>query len=126
SAVSASVTPFNAFWRETVATVGVSALACLAIVIAWFMVRKERPIESGLYLGTMVLMVVGTLAWGARLGDFNTFHLFYGALAVFGTPVAAVSVWSVWQRLRATGRTRGAIALAVVCGAQLEFGALFG
>ena len=74
----------------------------------------------------MILVVVGTLVWGARLGDFNTFHLFYGALAVFGTPAAAVAVWSVWQRLRATGRTRTAIALAVICGVQLEFGALFG
>jgi hypothetical protein len=126
SGVSASVEPFNTFWRETVATVVISSAACLAVVVAWFMVRRDRPIESGLYLGTMILVVVGTLVWGARLGDFNTFHLFYGGLAVFGTPVAAVAVWSVWQRLRATGRTRVAIALAVVCGAQLEFGALFG
>jgi hypothetical protein len=126
SAVSPEVASFNAFWRETVATILICSGACLAIVIAWFMVRKEPSIESGLYLGTLALLVVGTLVWGARLGDFNTFHLFYGGLAVFGTPVAAVAVWSIWRRLRATGHVRLAIALLVVCGTQLEFGALFG
>jgi len=109
-----------------VATIVICSGACLAIVIAWFMVRKEGTIESGLYLGTTALLVAGTLVWGARLGDFNTFHLFYGGLAVFGTPVAAVAVWSIWRRLRATGHVRLAIAVLVLCGTQLEFGALFG
>jgi hypothetical protein len=126
SGVSPEVSSFNAFWRETVATIVICSGACLAIVIAWFMIRKQASIESGLYLGTIALLVVGTAVWGARLGDFNTFHLFYGGLAVFGTPVAAVAVWSIWLRLRATGRVRLAIALLVVCGTQLEFGALFG
>ena len=34
----------------------------------------------------------GALVWGARLGDFNTFHLFFGGIAVFATPAAAVAV----------------------------------
>ena len=36
----------------------------LAIVIAWFMVRKEASIEAGLYVGTVALVVAGH----ARLG----------------------------------------------------------
>jgi hypothetical protein len=124
--LSPSVVPFNAFWRETVAIVIVCSGAFLAIAVAWFLVRKDSAIEAGLYVGTMVLVVIGTLVWGARLGDFNTLHLFYGGLAVFAAPVAAVAVVSIWLRLRATGHVRLAIALLVLCGTQLEFGALFG
>jgi hypothetical protein len=120
------VVPFNAFWRETVAIVIVCSGAFLAIAVAWFLVRKDSAIEAGLYVGTMVLVVTGTLVWGARLGDFNTLHLFYGGLAVFAAPVAAVAVVSIWMRLRVTGHVRLAIALLVLCGTQLEFGALFG
>jgi hypothetical protein len=126
SGLSPSVSPFNAFWRETVAIVIVCSGAMLAIAVAWFTVRREPSIESGLYLGTMALLVAGTLVWGARLGDFNTFHLFYGGLAVFAAPIAVVAVVSLWRRLRATGHARLAIALIVLCGTQLEFGALFG
>ena len=91
------------------------------------MVRKERSIEADLYLGTAVLVVVGALVWGARLGDINTFHLFFAAIAVFATPAAAVAVWSIWLRLRATGRrAASAIAVLVVCGVQLELGAALG
>ena len=62
--------------------------------------RRSRP---DLYLGTGALLVAGALVWGARLGDFNTFHVFFAGIAVFATPVAAVAVWSIWLRLRATG-----------------------
>ena len=92
SGVSPSISPFNAFWRETVATIVICSGAFLAIAVAWFMVRKERSVEAGLYIGTGALLVAGTLVWGARLADFNTFHLFYGGLAVFAAPVAAVAV----------------------------------
>ena len=75
------------------------------------MVRKER-VDRGRPLPRhrSPSSSSGPLVWGARLGDFNTFHLFYGALAVFATPAAAVAVWSLWQRLRATGRRGLAIA----------------
>ena len=41
-----------------------------------------------------------------RLGDLNMGHLFFGGIAVFATPVAAVAVWSIWRRLRAGGHVR--------------------
>jgi len=126
SGLSPTIVPFNAFWRETVAVVFVCSGAMLAIGVAWFMVRRERSVETGLYIGTVALVVAGTLVWGARLGDFNTFHLFYGALAVFAAPVAAMAVATLWLRLRGTGRGGLAIVVVVVCGVQLEFGALFG
>jgi hypothetical protein len=126
SGLSPSVSSFNAFWIETVAVVVISSGAFLAIAVAWLMVRREASIEAGLYLGAAALLAAGTLFWGARLGDFNTFHFFYGGLAVFAAPVAAVAVWSIWLRLRANGHARLAIAVLVVCGIQLEFGVLFG
>ena len=52
--------PFNAFWRESVAIVTVWCRdAFLAIAVAWFMVRKEASIETDLYVGTAVIVVVG-------------------------------------------------------------------
>ena len=122
SGLSPSVSPFNAAWRDAVAITTICSGAFFAIAIAWFMVRKMHSIEAGLYLGTAVLLVTGAVVWGARLGDFNTFHLFFGGIAVFATPVAAVAVWSVWMRLRATGHRRLAIALLVLCVAQVELG----
>ena len=70
----------------------------LAIAVAWLLARRDAPIEADLYLGTRALLVVGALVWGARLGDFNMFHLFFAGIAVFATPVAAVAVWSIWRR----------------------------
>ena len=84
--------------------------------MAWFMVRRGGigrggPVRSARWL----VLVTGAVVWGALLGDFTTFHLFFGGIAVFATPVAAVAVWRVWLRLRATGHAtpgdRGAPAL---------------
>ena len=95
----------------------------LAIAFAWIAARRDSPMEADLYLGTGVLLVVGALVWGARLGDYNTFHLFFAGIAVFATPAAAVAVWSIWQRLRGAGRVALAIVVLVLCGIQLELGA---
>jgi hypothetical protein len=116
-----SVSPFNDFWREAVATTILGAGVFLAIGIAWFMVGRERPTEANLYLGTTGLVLTGTLVWGARLGDLNTIHLFFGGIA-FATPVAAVAVWSVLQRLSKTGHERSAAAVIVLSGVQLVLG----
>ena len=94
--------PFNATWRESVAITMLGAGAFFAIVIAWFLVERGRPIHADLYFGTVALVVVGAIAWGALLGDFTTFYLFFAGIAVIATPVAAVAVWTVWERLRAT------------------------
>ena len=70
-----------------------------------------------------MLLVAGALVWGARLGDYNTFHLFFAGIAVFATPAAAVAVWSIWQRLRVAGHAPLAIAVLVLCGVQLVLAA---
>ena len=105
------------------AIVTLGAGVFLAIAFAWVAARRDSPMEADLYLGTGVLLVAGALVWGARLGDYNTFHLFFAGIAVFATPAAAVAVWSIWRRLRAAGRVALAIVVLVLCGIQLEFGA---
>jgi hypothetical protein len=99
--------------------------AFLAIPFAWLRARQRRPIEAGIYLGTASLLAVGALVWGARLGDFNMFHAFFGAIAVFATPVAAVAVWSIWLRLRAAGRASLAVVVLLLAVTQIEFGLAF-
>ena len=105
------------------AIVDLGAGVFFAIAFAWIAARRDSPMEADLYLGTGVLLVVGALVWGARLGDYNTFHLFFAGIAVFATPAAAVAVWSIWQRLRGAGRVALAIVVLVLCGIQLELGA---
>ena len=126
SGLSPSIVPFNAFWRETVAVVFLCSGAMLAIVIAWFMVRKEASIEAGLYVGTVALVAAGRSSGG------------HGS--VTSTPSTCSTARSPCSRRRprpspsppsgcAGGRRAGrglAIALVVICGIQLEAGALFG
>ena len=81
------------------------------------------PIRRGLYVGaTVALLVTGAIVWGARLADFNAYHLFFGGIAVFVTPVAAVAVWSIWLRLRSSGSRGLTMAFWLLCGTQLEIG----
>src|SRR4029079_8788110 len=111
-------------WSQTVAIVTLGAGVFLAIAFAWVAAHRDSPMEADLYLGTGVLLGVGALVWGSRLGDYNTFHLFFAGIAVFATPAAAVAVWSIWQRLRNAGHVPLAIAVLVLCGIQLELGAV--
>ena len=122
SGLSASVSPFNASWRDSVAITILGAGAFFGLPVAWLLVRKEAPIQAAMFVGTAALLVVGALAWGARLGDFTMFHVFYAGIAVFATPVAAFAVWSIRMRLRAGGHALLAAATLLFCVAQLEFG----
>jgi hypothetical protein len=122
SGVSPSVSAFNESWSRSLAITYVGAGAFFAIAIAWLQVRKEWSIEACLYVGTAVLLVAGAVVWGARLGDFTMFYFFFGGIAVFATPVAAVAVASIWLRLRASGRRQLAMGMLVLCVAQLEIG----
>jgi hypothetical protein len=50
------------------------------------------------------------------------FHVFFGSIAVFATPVAAVAAWTLWVRLRKNGRYRLAIGVLTLCIVQIELG----
>ena len=116
------VSPFNSAWQFSVAFTYLGAGTLLAIPIAALLLRREAPLVAGVCYGVVVLVIVGAIVWGARLGDFNMFHVFFGAIAVFATPVAAVAAWMVFKRLKRTGRLRLAIGAVLLCGIQLASG----
>ena len=123
---SPSVAAFDASWRDSIALIALGSGAMAAIVIAWFLDRKEASLRGDMYVGTMALLVTGAIYWGSQLADFNSFHVFFAGIVIFATPVAAVAVWSIWLRLRATGHTRLAVGLLVLCVLQIEFGLALG
>ena len=124
--LSPGVSPFNSTWRESVAITVVGAGAFFAIAPAWFVARRKAPLEADVYIGTLVLLLAGALAWGARLGDFNMFHVFYGGISVFAAPVAAVAVISVARYLRTTRHPKLAAGFLAVCAIQLGLGVALG
>jgi hypothetical protein len=120
------VSPFNAAWSTAVGITALGAGVFLAIPVAWNMARHEAPLEADLYLGTMVLVVAGAIGWGALLGTFTRFYLYFAGIAVFATPLAAVAVRRLWRRLRETRRLRLTAFVVVICGIQLVVGTLTG
>jgi hypothetical protein len=122
SGSSASVPAFNPSWRDSVLITLLGSGAFLAIPGAWLLVHRQRPREADLYVGAAAILVAGAVAWGARLGDFNMFHAFFGGIAVFATPVAVIALWSMAKRLRASGRPLLASGVIVLCLVQTEVG----
>ena len=93
------------------------------IPAAWALTRRRSRLDADIYLGTMAIVVVGSVLWGLRLGDFNTFYVFFGGIAVFATPLAAAAAWSVFCRSRQTNHLRVAAFVVVLCAVQLLVGA---
>jgi hypothetical protein len=116
------VSPFNSHWQFSVAFTYLGAGTFLAIPVAAFILRKEASLVAGVGCGVVALLIVGAIAWGARLGDFNMFHVFFGGIAVFATPIAAVAAWMVFKRLRRTRHLRLAFGAVLLCGIQLASG----
>ena len=98
----------------------------LAIPIAWFVARRRSPALADIFLGTMVLLIAGALVWGWRLATFNMFYFFFGGIAVFATPVAAVAAWLLFERIRAARRPSLVVGVAALCLLQLELGLVLG
>ena len=124
SALQASVSAFNETWRDSLVIVALGAGTFLAIPVAALMAgRDQRPVAD-IYVGVIVLLLVGAIVWGAWLGDFNTFYVFFGGIALFATPVAAVAAWTLRERLARSGGRPAAVALVVLIVAQLEWGVI--
>lgn len=120
------IPPFSGVWRQSVAVVIMGAASGLAIPVAWLLTRHVDGFHANLYLGTMAVLVAGAIGWGAMIGNFNTFHLLYGAIAIFATPAAAVGIWVVARHLSAHAKRRAITAFGVICAAQLVVGAVLG
>ncbi len=118
------ITPFNDAWRDTVLVVTLGAGLLLAIPIAGILSHRGNRLLFDACVGTVAMVVAGALLWGWRVAAFNTFYLFFAAIAVFATPVAAAGAWWLMQRLWAARRRGLAIGIATLCFLQLEFGLL--
>jgi len=123
---SPTVFPFNDVWRASILITVICSGAFLVIPIAWYLERREESLRTDLYLGTMVILAAGAVAWGLRLSEFTMFYFFYAGIAVFATPVAVVAVWSVVGRLRKAGHARVAFGLVMLCVLQLDMGLVAG
>jgi hypothetical protein len=120
------VSPFNQSWREYVVITVLGGGVFFSIVVGWFLARRKPGFQADLYLGTIALLAAGALIWGARLGEFTMFHAFFGAIAVFATPVAAIGVRTVWKHLRTSNHRLLAVALIALCAIQLDLGLVNG
>jgi hypothetical protein len=98
----------------------------LAIPIAWLASRHAMPVRAELYVGTMALLLAGAILWGGFLGGVTMFHLFFGGIAVFATPIAAIGIWTLLEKLRETQHARLAAGAVVLLVVQLELGAAAG
>jgi hypothetical protein len=124
SGLSPSVDPFNDVWRLTIGTTLLASLMMFGIPVALLLVADLEPRTAALMLGTIAIVAFGAIAWGATLGDYTNFYLYFAGLAVFAAPAAGVAVAILWRRLRSTGRDRLAAILLVTTIAQLEVGIL--
>jgi hypothetical protein len=124
--VLARIASFNPSWQGTVAVVALGAGVLLAVPIVGFLARRGNRLLSDACVAASFVVTAGALLWGWRLASFNAFYLFFGAIAAFATPVAAVAAWWLLNRHWTTHRRSVGIALAVICLVQLELGALIG
>jgi hypothetical protein len=97
-----------------------------AIPLVWFLARRDARFIADLCFGTTALVVAGAFVWGWRLPAFNMFYFFFGGIAVFATPVAAIAVWWLLERWRAAQHRQWIIIAAVLCLLQLEVGLVLG
>jgi hypothetical protein len=115
---------FAPIWLESVAITILGGGVFFAIAIAWLAVRDTDHSQADLYVAALAVVAAGAVGWGARLGEFTMFYLFYGAIGVIATPIAAIAAWMVWTRARALKRRTLAAAMAAFFVIQLEFGAV--
>ena len=116
--VSETVPAFNEHWRSSVAALAVGSVGFAVVPVAAVDLWSKKPAVALVLAGTTVAIAGGALAWGATYASFNSFHLFFGAVAVVGVPASLVAVGHLWGRIPRTAR----LALATAIGAQLALG----
>lgn len=125
TAAAQAVSPFNDTWMVSVAAVVLGSGAILAVPAAALVDRPPDRTHRNIVIGTIAILTVGAIVWGARLYDFNMFHLLFGGLVVIATPVAACGIWMLGRRLRSTGKHSLSTALLVAVSLQLGLGVVF-
>jgi hypothetical protein len=124
TAVSPSIQPFNSSWQESALAIAIGAGAYCLMLPAIVISRRDHRAHASAFPAVIVTVIGAFVLWGLRLGDFNMFHVAFGAIAVFATPAAAIAMWTVWSRVRHSGRPLLRMAVASLFVIQLEVGAV--
>ncbi len=96
------VSPFGEAWLRAI---GLTLLGAGVLVIGPALALRpslEHERLGSIAVGVTCAVAAGALLWGFRLAEFNYFHAYFGAIAVFLTPVAVIAI----VRAIADGRTR--------------------
>ena len=117
------VPPFIDAWRDGVLAATLASGLFVAIPMVVWIQRRSRGSIFWLAVATLVIFVFGAVAWGARFGDYTMFHVFFGGIAAFATPMAAVAIVAVARHFRALGTPRRRLVLSALVILQLEISA---
>lgn len=122
SGTSAGVEPFDEAWQQSMLGVAVGGLMLFAAPFGWVLLRRDEPLLAAICAGATGLVLFGAVAWGARVADFNMFHVFFAGIAVFLTPIAAAVAWIIVRECLASGRRALAGSLAALYLTQMLVG----
>ena len=106
------VEPFNASWREFVAITTIGCGVFAAIALAWLTIRRKavdrgRPVPRDACPSDLRRARLGRAS--RRLHD--VLPVLCAGIAVIATPAAAIAVWTLWTRLRASKHAKLAVGL---------------
>jgi hypothetical protein len=118
-----TVPPFIDAWRDGVLAATLASGLFVVIPLVVWIQRRSRGSIFWLAVATLVIFVFGAVAWGARFGDYTMFHVFFGGIAAFATPMAAVAVVAVARHFRELGTPRRRLILSALVILQLEISA---
>ena len=116
------VPPFATAWQRSIilSAVGAGAI-CLGLVAAALLRRQHQRLFT-VTLGASGAVIAGALIWGARLADYNSFHIYFGTVAILLTPVAVVALVVAAIHARDQGRDRLALGVILVLSVQGAIG----
>lgn len=121
---SAGVEAFGEAWQQSILAVVVGGGVLLAPLAAAWVLRSEDPRRAALAGSSVAVVIAGAIVWGARLHDLNMFYVFFAGIAVFLTPIAAGSLWTLVLRARDTGRRALSLGLVALLMLQLLVGSV--
>jgi hypothetical protein len=115
------IEPFAPTWTRAIAFTAIGAGTLLVGPVLSLRGRSADPRLAAVTAGAVAAVGAGALLWGLFIADFNTFHLYFGAVAVLLTPVAVIAVGQAIAVARVSG-SRVAGALIVLTLSQAAIG----
>jgi hypothetical protein len=122
SGASPNVPSFSVNWRESVALTAIGFGPFLLSPLLLVYRRRSSEELRWVIFGALGIVLAGAVIWGALLGDFNMFHVFFGGIAAFAVPVAAIAIWAIWLELRERGFVRLGIVILAMAWGQIAYG----